>query len=100
MAEGLGDRPLALREEGDTIVTLGGVLWYDFIYNKKENPHVRGVPVYVIRELFPEGRVRFWRLTLAPPIARFVTQIWPGLYTVFSMIPLLRTHVLCWIQKP
>ena len=77
----------------------GGVLWYDFIYNNKKNPHVRGIPVEAIRDLFPEGRMKVWRLTLAPPIGRFVTRFWPGFYTVFRMIPLLRTHVLCWIQK-
>lgn len=79
--------------------TGGGVLWYDFIYNNRKNPHVRGLSVDAVRELFPEGRLNLWRLTLAPPIGRFVTRFWPGFYTVFRTIPLLRTHVLCWIQK-
>lgn len=40
------------------------------------------------------------RITLAPPIARAVMPLHPGLYTVFRMIPCLRTHLLCWIAKP
>jgi len=77
----------------------GGVLWYDFIYDNPENPDVRGVPIRRIRELFPEGRMRYWRLTLAPPIARRVCRIHPCLYYVFNVFPFLRTHVLCWIAK-
>ncbi|OPY86631.1 MAG: Methyltransferase domain protein [Syntrophus sp. PtaU1.Bin208] len=78
----------------------GGVLWYDFIYNNPRNPDVRGVKVKRIRELFPEGRIHVWRLTLAPPISRAVARLHPSFYTVFNMFPFLRTHVLCWIQKP
>lgn len=78
----------------------GGVLWYDFTVNNPRNPDVRGVSVARIRELFPQGRVRVQSLTLAPPIARRVCAIHPGLYNVFNTVPLLRTHVLAWIQKP
>jgi SAM-dependent methyltransferase len=77
----------------------GGVLWYDFTYNNPSNPDVRGVPVKRVRELFPDGRIMVRRLTLAPPVARLVCRIHPALYPVFNAIPLLRTHVLCWIQK-
>ena len=77
----------------------GGMLWYDFIYDNPANPDVRGMPVRRIRELFPQGDIKIWRITLAPPISRFVTKIHPALYTVFNAIPLLRTHVLCWINK-
>jgi SAM-dependent methyltransferase len=77
----------------------GGILWYDFVYNNPSNPDVKGVPLGRIRRLFPEGRVRYWRLTLAPPISRVVTRVHPSLYAVFNAVPALRTHVLCWIQK-
>lgn len=78
----------------------GGVLWYDFTYNNPSNPDVRGVPVRRVRKLFPQGiRFRMWRVTLAPPIARRVCRIHPGLYRVFNALPILRTHVLCWIEK-
>ena len=37
---------------------------------------------------------------MAPPLARSVVRLHPGLYTVFNALPLLRTHLLCWIEKP
>lgn len=78
----------------------GGVLWYDFTLNNPRNPDVRGVPLHRVRELFPRGRMVSRRVTLAPPIARRVTRVHPSLYTFFNAIPLLRTHVLAWIEKP
>ncbi len=77
----------------------GGVLWYDFVYNNPANPDVRGVPLRRVRELFPDGEFTAWRLTLAPPIARRVTMLHPAFYTLFNVLPFLRTHVLCWIKK-
>jgi ubiquinone/menaquinone biosynthesis C-methylase UbiE len=77
----------------------GAVLWYDFTVDNPRNPDVRGVPLTRIRKLFPAGRLTCRRVTLAPPLARAVTRVHPALYTVFNMLPLLRTHVLCWIHK-
>jgi SAM-dependent methyltransferase len=78
----------------------GAVLWYDFTYNNPANPDVRGVTLSRVCELFPDGHIRSQRITLAPPIARRVAAVHPSLYTLFNLLPLLRTHVLCWIQKP
>ena len=77
----------------------GGVLWYDFTVNNPSNADVRAVPLARIRRLFPDGEMRAQRLTLAPPIARAVSRIHPGLYTVFNTCRWLRTHVLVWIEK-
>lgn len=77
----------------------GGVLWYDFTVNNPRNPDVRGVPLSRLRTLFPQGRISAQRLTLAPPIARALTRLHPALYTLFNTVPVLRTHVLCWIGK-
>ncbi len=77
----------------------GVVLWYDFTVDNPRNPDVRGVPVRRIRELFPQGQVSTERLTLAPPLARAVTRLHPSLYNAFNLVPLLRTHVLAWVQK-
>jgi len=77
----------------------GGVLWYDFTWDNPRNPDVKGVPADRIRELFPRGRLRSRRVTLAPPISRLVTRLHPSLYTAFSALPFLRTHLLCWIAK-
>lgn len=78
----------------------GGVLWYDFTVNNPRNADVRGVPLGRVRALFPQGRLQHERVTLAPPIARAVTRVHPALYTVFNALPPLRSHVLCWLQKP
>ena len=77
----------------------GGVLWYDFCFDNPRNPDVRGVPVKAIRGLFPEGALHCRRITLAPPLARAAVRLHSSLYTLLNTIPLLRTHVLCWISK-
>ncbi len=77
----------------------GGVLWYDFTVNNPRNADVRGVPLERVRALFPHGEARARRITLAPPIARAVSRVHPSLYTLFNLVPLLRTHVLVWIAK-
>ena len=78
----------------------GGILWYDFTYDNPRNPDVRGVPIARIRALFPAGSFDTRRVTLAPPIARRVAPLHPALYTLFNLVPALRTHLLCWIGKP
>jgi hypothetical protein len=78
----------------------GGVLWYDFTFDNPGNPDVRGVPLVRVKQLFPQAQMTARRLTLAPPIARAVCRLHPALYPVFNALPLLRTHVLVWLQKP
>ena len=78
----------------------GAVLWYDFTLNNPRNPDVRGVPLKRVRQLFRNGELTHERLTLAPPLARPVVALHPSLYTLFNLVPLLRTHLLCWIRKP
>jgi SAM-dependent methyltransferase len=78
----------------------GAVLWYDFIYNNPSNKDVRGMPVRRIRQLFPDAQFTVRRVTLAPPISRRVCRVWAGAYGLFNALPLLRSHVLCWLAKP
>jgi SAM-dependent methyltransferase len=77
----------------------GGVLWYDFTVDNPRNPDVRGVPVARLRALFPHGRVQAQRLTLAPPLGRAAARLHPALWTLLNALPVLRTHVLAWVQK-
>ncbi|MDT7834477.1 class I SAM-dependent methyltransferase [Aquabacterium sp. OR-4] len=77
----------------------GGVLWYDFTVDNPRNPDVRGMPLARVQRLFPQARITHRRVTLAPPIARAVCPLHPGLYPVFNALPLLRTHVLAWLEK-
>ena len=78
----------------------GAVLWYDFTVDNPRNRDVRGVPLSRVRALFPQAAVHAQRLTLAPPIARRVVRLHPAAWTLCNTLPLLRTHVLAWLQKP
>lgn len=77
----------------------GFILWYDFHVNNPWNPDVSGVSKKEIREYFSGCRVRFERITLAPPLGRMVARS-PRLYALLSATKFLCTHYLGWIQKP
>ena len=77
----------------------GGVLWYDFTVNNPRNRDVRGVPLARLRQLFPQAAITHRRVTLAPPLARPLCRLHPGLYPIANALPLLRTHVLAWAGK-
>jgi SAM-dependent methyltransferase len=77
----------------------GMVICYDFVFNNPANADVCAVPLQRLRTLFPEGRIQSQRLTLAPPLARSLCRLHPGLYTLFNALPLLRTHRLTCIVK-
>lgn len=78
----------------------GAIVWYDFAVDNPRNPDVRGVPLARVQQLFPQGRIIARWVTLAPPLARAVCRLHPGLYSLFNLLPLLRTHRLAWIEKP
>jgi SAM-dependent methyltransferase len=78
----------------------GAVIWYDFTVDNPRNPDVRGVPLRRLHSLFPAADISHQRVTLAPPLARAVCRVHPALYGFFNALPLLRTHVLAWVQKP
>jgi ubiquinone/menaquinone biosynthesis C-methylase UbiE len=77
----------------------GLILWYDFHMNNPRNPDVRRVSAGEIRELFPDCRIDLRRVTLAPPLARWVApRSWVLTY-LLGRIPLLCTHYLGAITK-
>jgi SAM-dependent methyltransferase len=78
----------------------GAVLWYDFTFNNPSNADVRGMPLSRVAQLFPAARITSRRVTLAPPLARLVCRLHPGLYSVCNAVPWLRTHRLAWLEKP
>ena len=77
----------------------GLIIWYDFAYNNPRNRDVRGVPVSRIRELFPQGKHSWRRITLAPPLGRYAAPLSTRLYLTLNSIPLLRSHVFATIDK-
>jgi ubiquinone/menaquinone biosynthesis C-methylase UbiE len=78
----------------------GHLIWYDFAYSNPRNPNVRGIGHNEIRSLFSGCKLEFHRVTLAPPIARTAVRISPLLCQMFWAFPFLRTHCLCFVQKP
>jgi hypothetical protein len=78
----------------------GGIWWYDLARDNPRNPDVRGVPPARLAALFPQGTIRVWRVTLAPPLARAACRIHPALYPLLGSLRPLRTHALAWIGKP
>jgi ubiquinone/menaquinone biosynthesis C-methylase UbiE len=77
----------------------GRVVWYDFMFDNPRNKNVRGIGRREIRELLPGCTLRFWRLTLAPPIGRILGAVSPFLFHLFSRVPFLCTHYLCIAEK-
>ena len=77
----------------------GAVLWYDFCFDNPKNPDVAGISKSAVRALFPEGVFESRRITLAPPLARAAVRLHPFLYDALNAIPVLRTHLFCWIRK-
>lgn len=91
----------AMVSEIHRVLRSGGYLiWYDFLYSNYKNPNVRGIGRREITELLSAFRLRFKRVTLAPPIGRPASRISPSLYRALAAIPLLRSHCYCFAQKP
>jgi SAM-dependent methyltransferase len=89
-----------ISQEMMRILSPGGrILWYDFMYNNPKNKDVRGIGRAEIRRLFPDCSMMFRRITLAPPLGRIVARFSPALYAALAMIPPLRTHYMCLLQK-
>lgn len=77
----------------------GIILWYDFSYNNPKNPDVKGIKKKEIIGLFPNCEFNFNRLTLAPPIVRFIApRSWLLCY-LFEKLSFLCTHYLVIIRK-
>ena len=74
----------------------GIILSYDLALGNPFNPDVRGIPLRKLKTLFPEGELTARSLTVAPPLARIVSD---KLYPLLAAMPFLRTHYLCAIRK-
>jgi len=77
----------------------GRFVWYDFMYDNPRNKNVKGIGRREIRELLPGCTLRFWRLTLAPPIGRLTAALSPFMFHLLSQVPFLCTHYLCIAEK-
>lgn len=78
----------------------GGVMVHDFAVDNPGNAAVHALTHRQVRALFPEAQVRRCRVTLAPPLSRWLGRLSPRLIAPASaLLPLLRTHRLWWLQK-
>src|SRR5688572_22421140 len=77
----------------------GLILWYDYHVNNPWNPDVRGVKKREIASLFPGCRIELERLTLLPPLTRFLAPYsYMACYLLEKISPLC-THYLGVIRK-
>jgi ubiquinone/menaquinone biosynthesis C-methylase UbiE len=77
----------------------GYVVWYDFAYSNPKNPKVRGIGRREIEALLTDCQLKFYRVTVAPPIGRVAAKFSPALYRTLLTLPFLRTHYLCFAKK-
>lgn len=75
----------------------GLIIWYDFWLNPR-NRQTRGLRPHEVRQLFPDCRCDFQRITLAPPITRrLAPHSWLGCY-LLEQARIFNTHFLAAIR--
>jgi SAM-dependent methyltransferase len=77
----------------------GHIVWYDFFLNNPWNRNVRGVGKREIRNLFPECRSNFERITVAPPLTRRMGALARVLYPALASVKVCSTHYLVFLEK-
>jgi SAM-dependent methyltransferase len=75
----------------------GAILWYDFWLNPT-NRQTRGIRPAEIRRLFPNCRIEFQRITLAPPLTRGLIRLSWILCQILEKINVFNTHYLALIR--
>lgn len=77
----------------------GVILWYDLCVNNPQNPNVKGLRKPEIVHLFPGCRVDFRRVSLAPPLARFLAPYsWLACHAL-AQVRVFNTHYLAVLSK-
>lgn len=76
----------------------GAVLWYDYFFNPT-NAQTRGIGKRELRALFPKCSFHVWRVTLAPPLARWVAPRSMAWCARLNRLPWLRSHYLALVIK-
>jgi SAM-dependent methyltransferase len=90
----------ALAQEMARLVAPGGaLLWYDFAFNNPKNPNVRKVDLAELRRLFPGFRVQAARVTLAPPLARWIAPRSFVAATLLESLRVFNTHLFALLRR-
>ena len=90
-------RAMMAREMMRVVKPEGLIMWYDFWLNPT-NARTRGVRPREIAALFPECRLVFRRITLAPPLARRLAGRAWGVCLMLEWLRLFNTHYLVAIR--
>ena len=77
----------------------GSILWYDLRVNNPWNSDVRGVGRAEVAELFPGCQIDLRRISLAPPLARWIAPRSYVLWLLLTSVPWLCTHYLGVIRQ-
>lgn len=72
----------------------GAVILYDLSVNNPRNKNLMALKPSDVDSIFPDFELRLRSVTLAPPIARFVSKQSWTLASLLSSVPFLRTHFL------
>jgi ubiquinone/menaquinone biosynthesis C-methylase UbiE len=87
-------------EEMMRVLTQDGIiLWYDYHVDNPWNRDVRGVKRSEIKQLFPDCHMELRRMTLLPPLARWLAPYSIRACYALEKFPPLRTHYLGVIRK-
>ena len=70
----------------------GLILWYDFFYDNPKNSHVKGIGRTEIETLFPKCHVALRRITLAPPLARWLAPKSWNACLLLEKMKIFNTH--------
>jgi glycosyltransferase involved in cell wall biosynthesis/SAM-dependent methyltransferase len=102
MLSSILDNPMRKRAALEILRVLkpaGAVLWYDLRVNNPRNRNVRAAGAEEIRALFPDCNIRLRKVTLAPPVSRFIVPLsWTAAF-LLEKVPVLRTHYLAVIRR-
>jgi ubiquinone/menaquinone biosynthesis C-methylase UbiE len=77
----------------------GFIMWYDYHVNNPQNKDVRGVKRSEIGSLFPSCRIELQRITLFPPLTRWLAQYSHLACYLLEKVPPLCTHYIGLIRK-
>jgi SAM-dependent methyltransferase len=96
----VGMKRAVASEMSRVLKPVGIMLWYDFFYDNPRNPNVKGVCAKEIQDLFPRHVLQLKRITLAPPVARFIVPKSWIFAEILEKLVFLNTHYLGIIRKP
>jgi len=75
----------------------GFIIWYDFWLNPT-NKQTKGIQPAEIKALFPNCKIQFRKVTLAPPLARKIVPVSWTAAAVIESLRVFNTHYLALIR--